>query len=634
VAHTLYALLVGINAYAPEVGPLEGCLNDVDHFHSYLTGTFDKSALAIEVLKDGDATRGNIIQQFRDHLGRATDGDVALFHYCGHGARWASATAFREFYPEGKDEGLVCIDSRRPGGFDLADKELAVLISEVARNHPHLAVILDCCHSGSGTRSADAFRGLRPRLTHEVTTERPLDAYLDGYFARLQQKNEPLSIPTSRHILLAACERTQLAQETDDASGVFTSTLIEVLGKSGGDLTYADLFVRCRAAVRSRADNQDPQFEAYNNFDSRSGFLGRNASFTSPRYSVYFDHGRWHVDCGAIHGVPTAPEQSVALALYPEDDQGHLAGTATTVQVGPQKSEVTLGFAGNESVRYRAEITSLPVAPLLVYCKGDADHLGALQHALDRNDQHEDAPIGVTLTDIEPGTRYALSLEGSKLRLTQRETGLLIQGAEAMDGTLDTAAKWLRPALRQVARWERSLALQNPGTQIDASLFDVVFARQLDDGQEHVFPVGEIVLDFTGDQVRGKFKARNRTSQALHLVLEYFTTPSATGTAQTGYGIHILKNDPIDPGDAWVTLWGDGPDDYFYLEDGVNESIEPFKLFVSTEKVDDFLLSEEDLAIGTMATGTRSVGSVTPMNKLVHRNEWFTRNISVRVVRR
>ncbi|MDL1879279.1 caspase family protein, partial [Cytophagia bacterium CHB2] len=65
MAQKIYALLVGINDYAPEVGRLAGCLNDVDHFNEYLTGNFNKSELAIEVLKDRDATRGNIIKQFR-----------------------------------------------------------------------------------------------------------------------------------------------------------------------------------------------------------------------------------------------------------------------------------------------------------------------------------------------------------------------------------------------------------------------------------------------------------------------------------------------------------------------------------------------------------------------------------------
>src|ERR1039457_3855811 len=95
----LYALLVGINDYPPEVGKLAGCLNDVDHFHAHLTGSFTKANLAVEVLKDGEATRENIIRQFRNHLGKAKPGDVAVFQYCGHGARWASAREFREFYP-------------------------------------------------------------------------------------------------------------------------------------------------------------------------------------------------------------------------------------------------------------------------------------------------------------------------------------------------------------------------------------------------------------------------------------------------------------------------------------------------------------------------------------------------------
>ena len=165
----IHALLVGIDQYAYDVGPLYGCVNDVDQVHGYLRSCGDPRALAVEILKDGDATRDNVIRAFRRHLGQAQAGDVALFHYSGHGARWSSAAAFREFYTDGKDEGLVCFDSRRPGGYDLADKELAVLIQEVAARGVHLAVTLDCCHSGSGTRNADAFRGLRSRVASEVS---------------------------------------------------------------------------------------------------------------------------------------------------------------------------------------------------------------------------------------------------------------------------------------------------------------------------------------------------------------------------------------------------------------------------------------------------------------------------------
>ena len=172
----VFALLVGINDYPAGVSKLSGCLNDIDHFAGYLRQAVGGKGLALEVLKDADATRDNIVAQFRKHLGRARAGDVAVFHYCGHGAQSASASAFHEFYPNGLDEGLVCFDSRMPGRHDLADKELAVLIAELARNDAHVAFILDACHSGSATRSADAFAGLRSRMTAGVAAERPLES--------------------------------------------------------------------------------------------------------------------------------------------------------------------------------------------------------------------------------------------------------------------------------------------------------------------------------------------------------------------------------------------------------------------------------------------------------------------------
>lgn len=110
---SIYGLLVGINDYSPDVGRLNGCLNDVDRFHGYLTDVFSRDVLHIEILRDADATRENIIQQFRSHLGRAKAGDVVVFQYCGHGARWKSAAPFSEFFPGGMDEGLVPEDANR-----------------------------------------------------------------------------------------------------------------------------------------------------------------------------------------------------------------------------------------------------------------------------------------------------------------------------------------------------------------------------------------------------------------------------------------------------------------------------------------------------------------------------------------
>jgi pimeloyl-ACP methyl ester carboxylesterase len=631
VSNKLFALLVGINDYPAEVGKLEGCLNDVDHMRAFLSANFDPAVLAIEVLKDADATRGNVIGQFRAHLAKAGPGDVALLHYCGHGSRWSSAAPFREFYSDGWDEGLVCIDSLSPGGYGLVDKELAVLIAELGKNSAHVAVILDCCHSGSGTRDIDAFGGMKARVATVVPNgPRPLESYVDGYYSQLLQAGESLAIPASKHILLAACERTQTAKEMADKSGVFTSTLVEVLQATRGDLTYSDLFVRSRAAVRKRADNQLPQFEAIGNFSAASGFLGRTARNTGRRYSLYFDTGIWKMEAGAIEGIPADPDKTVSLTLYPESDPAKAAGTAHTVRVAPQNSEVQLNFTGDPTERYQAEVTSLPVAPLIVHCPADLHDRDMLRQTLEA-----DRTVNVLLSDVEAGTRYALAVEGGNLLLKNRERDRVIRGVSLASGTMAEVAGAMLTILRSVAQWERARALANPATKLDFSQIDFEFAEQVEGAAEHVYPPGEIILDYSRNAsgwqpIRGKLRVRNRSPQVLHFALFYYSS---------SFGVINLKNDPIQPDGATVTVWGEQPNDNFFLNEGADEAIDDFKIIVSTEKIDDHLLTQDSLAAGVIVDAralpaSRDIGTVAPVQKLTLRNEWGTRDLRVRTVRR
>jgi pimeloyl-ACP methyl ester carboxylesterase len=635
MANQIYALLVGINDYPRHVGRLHGCRNDVQHLHDYLLDTCDRSRLHVETLLDSDATRRNVVDQIQTHLGRARKDDVVVFHYSGHGARSRSASQFRQFFPDGWDEGLVCHDSRDPGGFDLADKELAVLLAEVARNDPHLAVIFDCCHSGSATRNADDFTQLKARQTHEVLDERPLESYLDGYYAKLHNQGEPLQIPASRHILLAACQRVQKAWEGKDHSGVFTSTLLEVLGKAGPDISYADLFVRCRAAVRKRADNQDPQFETYRGFPAYAGFLGNRSSHAARRFSVYFENRGWRVDCGALHGLPSDPDKTVELALFPESDQSRVAGHAATTQVGAQKSDLQLlDFEADPATRFQAEITTLPVPPLAVHLEGDAQGRESFEKFLTASG---DRSLGVSLlTDAPEGARYTLCAEDGSYLLKFRETDRLIQGAK---GYTQQAAEYMFAILKQVAAWERAVVLQNHSTRMNPDDVPFQFCELLGDddhAEQYAYPHGEITLDIRKENgewqaVRGVLKARNLTPQPLHLLLVHFADD---------YGIQVLYNERVEPTDSDFTVTLDGNATFnLSLDDNEgDEAIHTFKLIVSTEKVDDFLLGQEPLEIGRIfdPRATRSTKGLTfgpPRKKLVHENEWFTRDLHVKLVR-
>lgn len=223
MTHHIYALLVGINHYDPSnyVPPLRGCNNDAKAMQAYLEGRVaqDNNQLHLKLLLNEQATRQAIIDGFRDHLCQADPDDVAFFYYAGHGSQENAPEEFWQIEPDHLDETLVCYDSRTDDSWDLADKELAKLIAEVAANNPHIVVILDCCHSGSGTRD--------PLLSTEATRRAPIDTRQRPLSSFIVFPSElpkapttrSLNTPTSgwymhgRHILMAACRDIELSKE-------------------------------------------------------------------------------------------------------------------------------------------------------------------------------------------------------------------------------------------------------------------------------------------------------------------------------------------------------------------------------------------------------------------------------------
>jgi hypothetical protein len=637
----LYALLVGIDDYPPGVRKLAGCVNDVGRYRDYLTHHFQPEVLALETLTNAQATRDAVIGMFRSHLAKAGPDDVVLFQYSGHGARSTAPPEFLEFAPDGKEEGLVCFDSRLPGNFDLADKELAILIAEVAANNPHIAVILDCCHSGSGTRSADEIAGAVARFEDPAPYKRDLGQYVDEFYLK-QSRAGGLSVPTGRHILLAGCERNQTAKEVAGA-GIFTSTILEVLEKSGPMISYADLFVRARTAVRRRAVDQDPQFETIAGFNARSGFLGAAAARAGRRFRAVYDQGGWQVNCGALHGAPTDPAAKLGFALYPEDAPADAApaGAATAIAVGAQRSDLVLDFAPpSETTAFVAEMTSLPVAPMLVSFDGPATHRAALASVL-----ANDGAVGVALADEGTPADYAIALaktpQGDALVISHRETGRWVQGVAFDPAKPDAGAADLAAVLKHVAQWHRGLDLQNLATRMPVAKVEIAYVEQRSDGASRSHAAGEIVLDYRKvdgqwQDIRGKLQVRNLTDQELNVSLVYFSPEYQIWPVRN---VQLPVADTSAPGGGWMTLMGDQPEERFALDDGVVQSIETFKIIVTTERIDDFLLAQDGLEMGKIIASDRGgFVAARPADKQVAKiafeNEWFTATMRLKLVRR
>lgn len=627
MAKNFFALLVGIDNYPANVTNLRGCVNDVNRLNDYLKEHVAHTQ-CIEILKNSDATKENIIRLFRQHLGKAGEDDVVLFHYSGHGSRELTAREFNRFSSYRKGETLVCYNSRGRGGYDLADKELAALLWEVDKKKPHIVVSLDCCHSGSGTRQEPddsniaAVREIPGRFEdNRDDTPRPLDSYLEGFYENM----DTIRIPQGRHVLMAACDRHQRAYETKDHRGFFSAALLEVLTKSGPDTSYADLFVRCRAAIRKRISSQTPQFETFSHFMPYTKFLDGRPSEKRARYHVYFEKGDWRIDCGALHGLPPEAEKEIEAALYPESTVDSTAdkivGYAKVSYLGAQKSTLNLDFEANREDNYYAEIISLPVPPMPVLLEGDHEGRELVKNSLPRGANFE-------FTD-EPGiAQYVFSARKGRFSLSQKDTGLLIQGAE---GKPTLCCDYLFSILERVIRWERSLVLQNHKTELNPEELDFKFFQVLENGTEQKCQGDSITLDFvnTGDgwkEIHFSLRVRNRANQKLYITLVYFSGK---------FGIYILRREPLLPGKGDITLWGEGENVYIKLPEDINESVDTFKLLVSTEPVDDFLLMQPELELGKILSNQELQEIEEPEREKMRKitNDWFTKTLTVKTTR-
>ncbi len=243
----LFALLVGINQYATEgaVPALRGCRADALAVRTALLRRGLLPEAHVLTLVDGEATRAAFIRAWRSHLVQQVEpGDTAWFHFSGHGSRARSSDPTER---DGYDETLVLWDSRSPGGWDLLDKELAVLIGEVEAKGAQLVLFLDCCHAGGATRAEGRTGEAAVRACLPDARPRPA--------ATLLGKSTRGDTASSTALLVAACLETQKARETAQPSADAAAGNSAPLWH--GALTWAFLRTLDEAPARSWAASFD-----------------------------------------------------------------------------------------------------------------------------------------------------------------------------------------------------------------------------------------------------------------------------------------------------------------------------------------------------------------------------------------
>ncbi len=158
------ALLIGVDRYR-HVSSLEGPVNDAVAMASFLSGHLGYRGSDIKTLVDAEATRDNILTAIEDWLIAGTSsGDEVFLFFSGHGFQQSDANGDEA---DRRDETLVPVDAfvdneRKVKGM-IADDEIAALLDRMTGRRIH--VVLDSCHSGTGTRSTGDWRNVKsPRL--------------------------------------------------------------------------------------------------------------------------------------------------------------------------------------------------------------------------------------------------------------------------------------------------------------------------------------------------------------------------------------------------------------------------------------------------------------------------------------
>ena len=668
MTRNIYALLVGIDEYTSPVPPLKGCINDIKTVKEYLEGrvAIDNYQLYLRTLLNQDATRQAIIDGFRQHLYQASSEDVAFFYFAGHGSQEEAPEEFWTLEPDRLNETLVCYDSRFPGNWDLTDKELAKLIAELATKKPHIAMIMDCCHSGSGTRG-DLEEETAVRKAPIDRRKRPLDSFIFSLAAAnqlsasrsLEQNLNGWHFPRGKHILLAACLDSELAKEYNgdgQPRGVFSYFLLDTLKKANGSLTYRDLFKRTNAIVRSKVTDQSPQIEATVLSDLDQPFLGGAIPQHPPYFTTCYqkDHG-WIIDGGAIHGIPQpAWGETTLLALFPFDCPSEqlrqlpsAIAEARVIEVIPQLSKIQISGIGylDPDMTFKAVVTSLPLPPKGVLFAGEAAGLELARATLLIAGSHNQPSLYIReVTTPEVAEFKLLARNGQYLITRPADRRPLVASIQGY--TTATALRVIN-RLEHIARWTSIVELSSPATSRIRP--DAVQMLIFKDGTELLDP--QIRLEYQQEngkwkQPTFKIKLKNISNEALFCALLDLTESYAVsaGFFETG-GIWLHPGE-----EAWAfggrSIYATVPEKLW--KQGITEMKDVLKLIVSTSDFDATLLEQEELDLPSRVVKRASRGQGTLnrlMNRVLSRNltaipeeqelydDWIASQITITTVR-
>ena len=314
------ALVIAIGNYDSSTGwKTISSANDINFIKpTLLSQGFSESD--IEIIQNEKATKEGIINSIDRLIAKAQAGDIIVFHFSGHGQQVFDDANKDE--ADGYDEALVPYNAnmRYGGGYTgqnhIRDDELGTklkLLRKKIGKQGSLLVLLDACHSGTGTRGQDISitRGSEAKCEPEGY-KNTISGTRGGSSAEGVFDDREL---LSNMVVISAASADQLNYETKDNNnngvGALSYAFSRALAQSAGPLNYKILFEKIKTDIQSWKPYQNPQIEG----NTEQQVLGGKfiPSTEIVRISRWNSDNSIEIPRGIIHSINTGTR----FDLYP-----------------------------------------------------------------------------------------------------------------------------------------------------------------------------------------------------------------------------------------------------------------------------------------------------------------------------
>ena len=340
-----HALIVAIGNYPNGCGWRKlASLNDA----GLLKKTFEKQGFdAIKIIRDSEATVAGIrdaLEQLIDECGK---GDKVILHVSSHGHQLGSTDPSK---PGGNDQCIVTINAKYPLEDSIWEEQqkeymrgqelgrYIVRLRNKLGKDGDLMVLLDYCHSGSGTKGGPngTVRGGYPESDPPGFVAKQYKAGGTDLFAGRPKIDEG---ELSAYTVLSACRPEELDYEIQDDSGKsvgsLTFSVCKAFDNLDSSLTYSAFSAKVAQIMSERnpatSKRQHPLLEG--NEKSRA-LLGGKYFVQKPYYAIYSVDERRNqivVNAGILAGFGNGAKVSIARAGTLDPESSGRLGDGTVI---------------------------------------------------------------------------------------------------------------------------------------------------------------------------------------------------------------------------------------------------------------------------------------------------------------